>query len=99
MSFDALTADYAPKKEAVVISHGGKDYTFHAVEISYLAQQNIAFSRSRGDDWLADMVAASIVDENGKHMSRDQALKLSKEHAEKFLEAALRINKEEQEKN
>lgn len=102
MSFDKITADYQPRKKEVKISSGGVDYTFTAKEISYLANQEILIRRTQELPFLAHLIVASIVDQDGKSMSLAQAERLSAEHAEILLAAAFEVNKvgkEESEKN
>lgn len=96
MSFSAITEGYAPRIEPVVITHGGKEFHFTAVEISHLKHIEICTIREKSEDWLPAYLVASILDPEGKRMTIEQALKLSKEHAKLFLEAAFKANHAEE---
>lgn len=101
MSFDALKAsDVTTKKQSVDIKVGDKSFHFTAKEISYLQRLHLASIQQSGGDVFSQMIVYSIVDEDGKHMSMQQARQLASEHAETFFLAASQVNaQEEAEKN
>ncbi len=92
MSFSEITKDYVAKTAEVLIEHGGKTFKFTAHELSFIASQEIGLKRASGEDWLEHLLVHSIKDENGSHMTADQAKKLSPEHADKFIAAAISVN-------
>lgn len=99
MSFSELTnSNYAAKKEEVKITLGDKELVFHANEISYLQRLNLSAIQATGGDSYAQLVVYSITDQDGKHMTLDQATKLSPEHQEAFFIAAAKVNSAEEDK-
>jgi hypothetical protein len=98
MSFDALkAADVTPKKKEVKIKVGENTYKFTAKEIPYLQRLHLASIQQSGGDAFTQLIVYSIVDQDGKHMSVDQANGLSPEHAEAFFVAASEVNAQGQE--
>lgn len=95
MSFSELEKTYTPKRETVTIKSGDRSLTFHANEISYLQRVHLGTIQSGGGDSYTQLVVYSITDEDGKHMTLEQAQKLSPEHAEKFFIAAAKVNSQE----
>ncbi len=96
MSFDELTqGDFSAKREEIVIKSNGKNLTFYANEISYLQKLNLASIQSSGGDLYTNLVVYSITDQHGKHMTMDQARKLSPDHQGVFFEAAAKVNNQE----
>lgn len=93
MSFKALTAAYAPKRKAFTIEHDGKKLEFTATEVPHLIFDEISAKRQTGDNWLVDLVMNSIIDSEGKRMTRQQAESLPDEYANIFLSAALDVNR------
>lgn len=85
-------------KKEIVIDNNGKKLTFYANAISYLENQNIGIAGARGKNSLAMLVAESITDAEGNKFTLDEVLKLKKEFAEPFLEAALEVNSKGQTK-
>src|SRR5690606_29729571 len=93
MSFDELlNSDYTPKREEVIIKSGDKEYKFFANEISYLQRINLSSIQHVGGDSYTHLVMYSIADEDGKHMTLEQASKLPPEYAEKLFVAAAKVN-------
>lgn len=100
MSFAEITKDYSPKTQEVLIEVNGNVYKFIAHEMSFLASQEIGLKQTNGENWLEHLLVNSIKDEQGNHMSADQAQRLSPEHADKFIAAAVAVNSRgESEKN
>ena len=79
-------------KKEIIIESNGRKLTFYANAIGYLENQNIGVSGARGKNSLAMLVAESITDAQGNKFTLDEVLKLRKEFAEPFLEAALEVN-------
>lgn len=99
MSFAELTnSSYSAKKEEFKIKAGEKELTFYANEISYLQRLNLSGIQSAGGDSYAQFIVYSITDQDGKHMTLDQAKALSHEHQEAFFVAAAKINSAEEDK-
>lgn len=99
MSFSELAnANYAPKREEVKIKVGDRELVFHANEISYLQRLNLYAIKSIGGDSYTQLVVYSITDQDGKHMTLDQAEKLSPDIQEKFFVAATKVNSSEDSK-
>lgn len=95
MSFkDLAAAHVARRKQTVTIKlEDGREVTFHANEISYLQRIELGISRATdGGNMHLGLVALSITDEEGKHMTLEQAQGLSDEHQEVFYRAALDVN-------
>lgn len=93
MSFDELKgADVTPKKKDIDISVDDKLLKFTANEISYLQRLNLATIQNNGGDPFTSLVVYSIKDENGKHMTFEQAKSLKEEHIRLFLSAANEVN-------
>jgi NAD-specific glutamate dehydrogenase len=96
---DLIQAGYAAKKEEVLVTVGDKEVTFYANEITHLQRLNISVLQNSGADFYTQLVVYSITDENGQHMTKEQAAALPPEYAEKFFIAAAKVNaKDEQEK-
>lgn len=99
MSFDDLKkADVTPKREEIKIKSGDKDLVFYANEISYLQRLNLAGIQATGGDSYSQLVVYSITDQDGKHMTIEQAQGLSDEHAEIFFVAAAKVNNQDAKK-
>ena len=96
MSFDALKAsDVTKKSEEVKIKIGDKEYKFQANEIGYLQRLNLATLQKSGGDSFTQLIVYSITDENGFHMTLEQARALHDDHAEAFFVAAAKVNRQE----
>jgi aspartate/glutamate racemase len=95
MSFAEITKDYVAKSVPVVITHNGTDYKFYAKQMSYIESVEITVKKQNGQNWFTDLIVASIVDDAGKRMTLEQAEKLSQEHADAFITAAIEANKGE----
>lgn len=95
MSFkDLAAAQVARKKQPVVIKlEDGRDITFYANEISFLQRVDLGInSKTDGANMHVGLIALSITDEEGNHMTLEQAQALSNEHQEVFYRAALDVN-------
>lgn len=100
MSFAELKkSDYSQKTKEFVIEHSGKSFKFKAKELSFLQRLNLAAVQQGGGDTFTNLVVQSIVDEDGKHMTVDQAVSLPEEVQLKFFEMASEVNKSDAEKN
>lgn len=101
MSFDALVnSNLNAKKKDISFEVAGKKVSFTANEISYLQRLNLSVIQQSGGDAFTQLVVYSIKDEQGKHMTFEQAQGLSEEHAQAFFVAASEVNKQEtEEKN
>lgn len=100
MSFDEITSDVQRRKKEVVLKHNGKEFKFFANEITYPQRLGVALEQHKGGDSLTQMIIFSITDEDGKNMTKEQAQKLSDEHAAILFEAASKVNEVvEEEKN
>lgn len=99
MSFAELQkSNYVAKKEEIIIRVDDRDLRFFANEISYLQRLNLASIQSNGGDSYSQLVVYSITDEDGKHMTAEQAQGLSPEHSEIFFLAAAKVNAQEEDK-
>lgn len=93
MSFsELLKSNYKPREKNITISLNGKDIVFKAVEMSAAARLGISVARSSGSDWVSELIVASIIDPDGKHMTLEQAKALEEEYATKFFLAASEVN-------
>ncbi len=99
MSFNQLVkSDYTIKNKEIIISVGGNDIKFVATQLSYTQKVRLAALESLetqgkgGDDTLLLWVVYSIVDQDGKRMTIEQAKALPDEYMEKFLSAAFEVN-------
>lgn len=93
MSFSELAnSNYNKKREEININAGGKNLVFHANEIGSFKKSDVLSSMQMGADWVSKLVVYSITDEDGVRMSQAQAEALGDEHANLFLDAAIRVN-------
>jgi hypothetical protein len=97
MSFKELAeaAVARRKKEVKIKLKEGKELLFFANEISFLQRVELGIltgGKASGDEVHTNLVAMSITDEDGKHMTPEQAAALSSEHQEVFYRAALDVN-------
>jgi hypothetical protein len=99
MSFDALKkSDVTKKTKDVLLKVGDVEYKFKANEISYLQRLNIASAQANGGDPFSLLLVYSIVDQDGNHMTVEQAQALDSSHAEALFLAASEVNKTEDKK-
>lgn len=93
MSFDQLTKDSVSKKrEEIVINSGGKKLVFYANELTITQRIRLKTLNDQGGDTFLYWVVFSIVDQDGKHMSIEQAEALSDDVMDKFLSAAMNVS-------
>lgn len=96
MSFkDLAEATVARKTKPVVLKlKDGRELNFTATEISFLQRVALGLTSANGSDAAVheNLIAMSITDEEGKHMTTEQAAALSSEHQEVFYRAALDVN-------
>lgn len=93
MSFDKVVNTSTPKEEVITIEIGGDKVEFVARELSYYKRQGILTKvHVSGDMSSTGLVVASIFDSEGKPMTAEQAEQLPSDVAEKFLNAAIRVN-------
>lgn len=100
MSFDQLLkATVARRKKDVSIKMpDGSVLTFQANEVSYLDRVNLGIYGLKNGDVNTRLIVMSITDQDGHHMTEEQAKGLSYEHQEVFHHAALDVNKLESDK-
>lgn len=90
----ALIADgIVNRKQDVSIDLNGRELKFTAHEIGYLTKQSLALREARGELMLPHVLALSIVDEAGDHMTPEQAGALRKDVADKLMDAVRDVNK------
>lgn len=95
MSFDKLVAaSVAKKTKEVVLTIGQEKVTFHAHELTMTQRIRLAGIDKEGGDTFLHWVVFSIVDQDGQHMTYEQASALPDEIVNKFLEAAMSVNTE-----
>lgn len=80
------------KKEVSIKLPDGKDLVFTATEISFLQRVDLGVSANNGGDVHTNLIIQSITDQDGTHMTLEQARALSSEHQEVFYRAALDVN-------
>lgn len=96
MSFDKIIqCDVIRKKKELEIG----EYKFYANELNFPERLALSVTANVSEQFTT-LVINSITDQEGKHMTREQALNLPDDVFDKFLAAALELNKVEQsEKN
>lgn len=96
MSFDKIIrSDVIRKKKEIEVG----EYKFYANELNFPERLALSVSQNISEQFTA-LVINSITDQEGKHMTSEQALNLPDDVFDKFLGAALELNKVEQsEKN
>lgn len=96
MSFEALLKEksFVTQEKLIEIKAGDQVLKFKAHKLRWSDGLNLAMA-SRGEkDVFAMQIAMSVTDEDGKHMSYDQALQLSDEHFQIFFNAVQEVNKD-----
>lgn len=96
MSFDKITkSDVVRKKQEIEVG----EYKFYANELNFPERLALSVSPNVSEQFTA-LIVNSITDQDGTHMTREQALNLPDEVFDKFLAVALELNKvEKTEKN
>lgn len=93
MSFSELTQNSAAKrKKEFSVKFADKDYIFFANEISYFQKLQLAALTQEGKEAFTQMIVLSITDKDGKNMTKEQAIALPNEIAEKFIIEASEVN-------
>lgn len=103
---DLIRANYKPIEKEIIIKIGieseQRELKFKAIEISYGQRTMVLASRLHGEDWASELIVASIIDEERKHMTFEQARALENKHFDQFFNNACLVNfpkEEDSEKN
>lgn len=104
MSFDALLkSDVKKKTKAIEIQVGDQKLSFTAHEVGTFRQAEIAAEgKVAGKVSILPLVVESIVDQEGKRMTLEQADALPNKYQKIFIEAVVEVNgfgEDETEKN
>ena len=96
MSFDKIIkSDVIRKKKEIEVG----EYKFYANELNFPERLALSVTQNVAEQFTS-LVINSITDQEGKHMTSEQASNLPDNVFDKFLAAALELNKVEQsEKN
>lgn len=93
MSFDKLLSSSVSKKtKTVTLESGGEKLVFTAHELTMTQRIRLTQINTEGGDTFLHWIVFSIVDQEGKHMTVDQAALLPDDVMEKFLDAVLSVN-------
>ncbi len=97
MSFKELSDSSVAlkKKEVKITLKDGRELSFTANEVNFLDRLELGLLH--GTNVHANLIAMSIVDENGDKMTPEQASNLSSEHQEIFYRAAVSVNARDKE--